>query len=364
LKIQNKDIKPNVVNNVLNNVLNNTGNVENVSNQGEWMSLYERNIKQQMYEAKHAPAYLLDSMPKADKVVKDNPNNYVGNALVILTEAPLYNILEWASKIYRRDGKILKQVQTGSYEEKVWKSVLFQMLVIIKVLVRLKINMNNFDLDKNLFIKELKESGQNIRYWKYNINGIDFYVPNYGYLVLFDVNFDAPTEKGQKLLFENTEQKKIYDKMFDVNKFTSTTFLANGGNKPPDSILKLIPDIKSKDILQIDNTFISHFGEFLNNRIGTPLNEFENKPENKQPHNNNLHKGDICVYNDGNISKFVLCISSIDTNNNIKIYNGKSIEELSINELSIYPKTSTLTQKVVPNEPTYNEDEMLEMYIL
>ena len=52
-----------------------------------------------------------------------------------------------------------------------------------------KIFISNFDLERNVFVKDLSFRGTVTEYWKYKINGVDYYIPNLGYLVMIDSNF-------------------------------------------------------------------------------------------------------------------------------------------------------------------------------
>jgi hypothetical protein len=60
-----------------------------------------------------------------DKIPQDDDN------IVILTEAPTQNILNWATKTYEIDpvGSINKMVQTGFYSDEVWESIIFQLYI-------------------------------------------------------------------------------------------------------------------------------------------------------------------------------------------------------------------------------------------
>jgi hypothetical protein len=73
------------------------------------------------------------------------------------------------------------------------------------------ISYANFDLEVNVKIKSLKYDDTNRGYWKYRVNGVDFYVPNYGYLVLIDSGFtdvrsnDEGTMTLERLLKETED---------------------------------------------------------------------------------------------------------------------------------------------------------------
>jgi hypothetical protein len=57
-------------------------------------------------------------------------------------------------------------------------------------------------LDKNVFIKDVNYDSNNVGSWIYRINGIDYYVPNYGYIVVIDSSFaDITLKKDNKQYF-------------------------------------------------------------------------------------------------------------------------------------------------------------------
>ena len=70
--------------------------------------------------------------------------------------------------------------------------------------------MNNYFvleicLNKNFFIKDLNIKNIN-SYWIYNVGGVDFYIPNYGYLLLVDHSYSND---------ENINEYKIESKIFN-----------------------------------------------------------------------------------------------------------------------------------------------------
>jgi hypothetical protein len=113
-------------------------------------------------------------------------NEYCGEVLVALTESPTYNLFTWASKVYQQEGNTRRMINTGYHNDKVWKSIYFQLMVALYVLHLNKININNFSLENNVFIKDLAVDGAATSYWKYKINGIEYFIPNMGSLLMVD----------------------------------------------------------------------------------------------------------------------------------------------------------------------------------
>ena len=51
------------------------------------------------------------------------------------------------------------------------------------------INNENFSLEDNIFVKDIYSNTEVLGYWKYIVDGISYYIPNYGYILLIDSNF-------------------------------------------------------------------------------------------------------------------------------------------------------------------------------
>jgi hypothetical protein len=171
--------------------------------------------------------FLLDDRMDKSKVKSEQ-------CIVAVTEGPTQNILNWATKTYQVNGPIHKQIQSGVYDDKVWKSIIFQLVVAMMVLEQQKIAFRDFSLENNVYIKDLNaeaNSTSNIGYWKYRVNNIDYYVPNYGYLLMIDSRFpefNMDEDDTVSLSFDPDHisqllHYKIYgemyeDKHMDINK--------------------------------------------------------------------------------------------------------------------------------------------------
>ena len=95
----------------------------------------------------------------------------------------------WASRLYQKDNNIGRMINSGFHTDKIWQSVMFQLMVALYCLQVNKIYYSSFSLDDNVYIKDLASTSNVTSYWKYKINGIDYYIPNYGYLVIFDSKY-------------------------------------------------------------------------------------------------------------------------------------------------------------------------------
>jgi hypothetical protein len=215
-----------------------------------------------------------------------------GESIVLLTEAPHSNIIKWASPLYENYGSLRKMIATGFHKGEVWKSVLFQILYILYILEKEEIYFEEFSLESNIYIKDLYYDPASLKYWIYKIDGHEYYVPNYGYLVLFDSKY-SDTESGNfkirsPKLFANKNDKFNYQndatlnidykylintklkEIFEPSVF-NTKLKAQGGLEPEDNILNFIRDINNSNLDNIQDYFIYHFKFYLNNRIGTEL---------------------------------------------------------------------------------------------
>ena len=120
--------------------------------------------------------------------------------LVMLSEAPTQHLLNWATRTYQIDnGPVKKMIQNGYHDDRVWQSVFFQLLLSMLVMFEKKIMFTEFSLKNNIFIKDLKHSDQSVGIWKYIFDGIEYFVPNYGYLLLIDSNFAEIAINGDPL---------------------------------------------------------------------------------------------------------------------------------------------------------------------
>jgi hypothetical protein len=109
--------------------------------------------------------------------------------LIALTEAGTHDLITWSSRQYEDNGLAKKMINTGYHSTEVWQSILFQMFQGLLCMYKMGISFETFDLNSNVMVKSLKTDEMNKGYWRYRINGIDFYIPNYGYMVLINPDF-------------------------------------------------------------------------------------------------------------------------------------------------------------------------------
>jgi hypothetical protein len=221
-------------------------------------------------------------------------------SLLALTEAPTYNLIEWASPTYQRAGAVAKQVTTGFHKTDVWRSILFQLVAAMAVLQEKKILFRNFSFENNVFIKDLFKDPNNTGHWVYTVNNIDIYVPNFGHLLVIDSRFaDVNPVSGDTgvfkivspTLFNNNgnnfpsdgtsyiereilnDLKRIINRANFVSDGVSKGIYSDYGMVSPDSdILNLLDSINNSINTRIADILIECFPQYLHNRVGTLLN--------------------------------------------------------------------------------------------
>jgi hypothetical protein len=78
----------------------------------------------------------------------------------------------------------------------------------------------------DIYIKDISQHENIVTYWKYKIKNFEFYVPNYGYLVLFDSNFKDLSNGGFTVLNKKSPlEYKIYSNIFKDNILLNLAYL-------------------------------------------------------------------------------------------------------------------------------------------
>ena len=133
-------------------------------------------------------------------------------------------------------------------------------------------------LQDNFYIKDLNIKNIN-SYWIYNIDGIDFYIPNYGYLLLIDHSYKNNNE--YKIIAKQFNDNSVdikncvinnTKKCLNQNNFTINNF---SGTNPPAGILNYITNINNQfnddsvDITKFKNIICKSLKDYVHNRVGT-----------------------------------------------------------------------------------------------
>ena len=323
-----------------------------------------------------------------------------GKVLILVTEAPTTNILQWSSVLYESFGSQQKMISTGYHTADVWKAILFQLVYAFAVLQEKQIHMEKISLENNIYIKDIFSDPNAIGSWIYKVNSVDYYVPNYGYVLVFDSKY-ADVETDQSLVKmepgvnESNRQRfkicgKIYEKnsipMSNIETFIHTQFKelidpdnfthklkVPGGSIPDDSIIDLLTKMKnySDPNIKIRDYIPKFFGEFVHNRVGTLLTQTEKANINmfSKP---NFVKGNLMVYQRRNQEyEWVVYVGDVNDPNsvikkrNIIQYKDSKymIVEVFSNALFSYPENEMILPETKKNMK-YDETHIYETYNL
>jgi hypothetical protein len=313
-----------------------------------------------------------------------------GKMLILLTEAPTSNIIQWSSTIYESFGSVKKMISSGYHTPDVWKSILFQLVYACSVLQKMGIYMEKFSLENNIYIKDIFADPNAIGSWIYKVNNVNYYVPNYGYILMIDSKF-ADVEIDQQFIKPNTstnQKYKMYGNIynenfnFDMNNIQSKILIqfksiidpdnfrqnlrVKGGSQPPDEILHLIENMHNKNLNEIKDYIPAFFGEFVHNRVGTLLTktEVENISNFYRP---KLVVGNIMVYEKRSQEyEWVIYLNKVDNFRSLillKSGNEYKEEQVFNNKLYSYPENEKINFNTKKNMK-YDESYIFETYNL
>ena len=313
-----------------------------------------------------------------------------GKSLIMLTEAPTSSLAQWSSTIYESFGSVKKMISTGHHNVDVWKSVLFQLVYAMAVLQEKGIYIKNFSLENNIYIKDIFSDPNGVGSWIYKVDNVEYYVPNFGYILMIDSKFTDidPEEIKQK---PNSILYKIYGSIYSSNNnltpglikpiiysqfkdiihpdnFTHK-FKVKGGSTPDDSIINLLKAINNDTTSNnIRDLIPKYFGDFVHNRVGTLL--FKSEKDNIFPSSRpNLLKGNLMVWQKRyNEYEWVIYIGDIignDLQKRILTKNGNTYDIIDVFLSSLYGYPEN--EKVLPESKSnmkYDESHIYETYNL
>jgi hypothetical protein len=321
-------------------------------------------------------------------------NKDSGKVLVLLTEAPTNNIIQWASSLSEAFGTIIKMISTGYHTHEVWCSVIFQLVYAFAVLQKLELYIDNFSLENNVYIKDLFYDSNNVGSWIYIVNNIEYYVPNYGYLVLIDSKYNDIIQKYNiygKSMTNNDKLYKIYGpiyKDYDASVNYKDKILQQFKTIiNPDNFGYLLKqkgglqvDDKTKDLLNklynlvntesdISKFMQLLFTNFMHNRLGTYLMVSEKEKIIQSPLNN-IQKSKLMIWEEkNNLYQWVILLEDIIDNgitkSKILCNNNSIIQEKLVftGSLFSYPNYEVIQNQSKTNL-RYDDKYIFETYNL
>lgn len=312
-----------------------------------------------------------------------------GTTMIIVTEAPHHNLYQWASKIYEREGIVEKMTSHGYHDENVWMSILFQISVALYVLQQQGIYIRDMTIEDNVYIKDLKVDGTPAGYWVYVVDGISYYVPNHGYLVVIDSNFKdivpevrAMNVSGREykiysskdIFDEKSDEEQIKRKVFDnfhniinMNAFTKAD-TKNNVIRPPPEIVNFINKISADtSSIEINKIIHKHFMNLMNNRIGTFLKK-DSEVSNIRATTGKFNSGELVIETiDDETYKWSMIVSDkpnkdgtieiVQRDTPTSDFYIKSVQKSSLKQ---YASSETIRQDGV----LFNQENLLETYMV
>lgn len=316
---------------------------------------------------------------------------YSGCTLVMLTEAPTHNLYQWASRSFSVDGIVHKMTSTGFYTAEIWMSILFQIISALYVMQVDGLYIKDMTIEDNIYIKDLVvvEEGNTLGYYKYVIDGISYYVPNYGFVVMIDSNFKDIKPgmtldiKRQYKIYSNTGQYSIeqlrdgvflnYRNIISTNSFTKENTL-NCVNKPPDNIMKFIETLMLDRETDLGKVICRHFPFYMNNRLGTYLRRDSEIP-NLREQITKLHLGELVAeVIEDEVYRWAAYLGQTDKPGIVEIITKESADpympsrafvtrEVRIDTIRQYALTERVLQDY-GDRSKLAENELLETYII
>ena len=316
-------------------------------------------------------------IPKTLRTIERNDKFYENHGLVVLTESGTHSVISWTTPIYQPlQQNIQTMIYRGSHTEDEWLNVIFQIMAGLYVMIIKEICISDMDLKKNIFIKDIDNTGIVKTYWKYVIDNVEYYVPNMGFIVLIDSDYNYVSE--ETTVFKSRKQDKIkcakyFNENIEFNEYKTmilnivdpNNYNHNKMIKLHDTIKNILNDLhrnfqKCTTISDLKKNFkilfALHMSKYLNSRIGSTITEQETT-------SNGIHTSDSTGLALQNTQIVAIVHKQGDDCIIIKKNNGKYKEEpVDINTLNKI--TIPLVQPPQFGEPIRNDENLLEIYII
>lgn len=306
----------------------------------------------------------LDKINNFYKLLIHENNEIKNNLLVALTEAPNINLKDWYSNTYKyKDLKQRVKIMTnnGYHVKEVWESILFQLYYTLTIMVIKGIYIKDIDLS-NIFIKKISDNENKIfGYWIYEIYGVKFYIKNYGFLLIIDLNFKKdinfrnfkPDAEKIKLNQDNFNSiKNLFDliKKDDIMNNEILDFI-----NYIHTSLEIIDNFDTSELKTnlIKNLIILFGNKFLHNKIGDEV-DLSLPSKNKLP-----LSGDIIDYL-GYYSIFI----KINDDNFVITKKDDELDFKYLEYITNYDVYNNLEQKLMSDGTKLDLKNLLDTYIL
>lgn len=330
-----------------------------------------------------------------DVALVTNPTADSGKAIVALTESPTYNIYGWATRTYQVEGNYRRMINTGFHLPEEWMSIIFQIAVVMYIFELYNIVFPTISIEDNFYIKDLTTQPNVTTYWKYVIDGVEYYIPNYGYLLLFDSNFKDINIESTIGTVDHNKMFKIYSTIYTqgvqpdysnlsqltVDSFRrvmnrnnfSRAFTNNGGSQPPEEVLKFLDSVQNDKMSRTVGEYIKNcFSRFLNNRVGTLLreNEIKNVRRDDKP---DFKTGQMIVQEVSHEAYVFVTYLEDDASGQCRVVTrndplkmNSDIIQKSVPKGTLRPYTlyEPITQNQEPNKTIFSEENLLEVYTI
>jgi hypothetical protein len=315
--------------------------------------------------------------------------------MILLTESPHQNIYQWGSNLYVQDRGIKKMIYSGYKPDSHWKSIIAQMLIIFYIMDKKLFTINQMQINSNFYIKDLNVFGDNRQYWQYTLNNIDYYIPNFGHLLMFDHDYKDLTETNKqqyKVLMKYLDDDTDYIKRnivenaincFNSNNFGSK-FTEIGGVSLTSTIGDLFNKISS-DLVDNKDKLITggkswcefiepYIREYIHNRVGTPIRDLEyNYIKKNDTRPIPFKKGELVIYEERfETYKILLFVNTVDSENSLCISREDKVSSkyeyvdirVPTGLLYHYSEYENIKQDGKNGDPFIGYDHIIERYIL
>jgi len=341
--------------------------------------------------------------------------------MVVITEAPTYSFLDWCSRMYQTDVnngmKIMSMMETGYHTDDVWYSIIFQTLAALQVMYNHKFAFTGADVTNHLYVKDLGYMERAQGFYHYIVDGIDYFIPNHGSLLMIDpahkdidVSYNKAVENKyivSEELGDGYEVTRVFvDNLMnltDFNKLDNGSYRNQGVVPPSDNVKALLNKIKidlkdltpaikkinsgiphakdlhtffdKEDLPKPQDIIRKNFGMFLHNKVGNFIKGGARSLVD--PREYNFKRGDVVAYLDPSGSykwgivedkkiKPSFGIGSLNVNCEIITdYNeirGRTVNSFSMYDLKVYNNDKYLPLKIIPSKIEGQTSRIWEVY--